>query len=54
MEVKYGLQLNPAKAKQIEPLTEKLFSQITIIDFGTKEATTAVEIRNYLKKTGMH
>ncbi|GAB4238661.1 MAG: type II toxin-antitoxin system VapC family toxin [Stanieria sp.] len=53
MEVKYGLHLNPAKAKKIEPITEKLFSQIAIIDFGIKEATTAAEIRNYLKKAGM-
>ncbi|BAU62918.1 hypothetical protein STA3757_02690 [Stanieria sp. NIES-3757] len=53
MEVKYELQLNPAKAKKIESITEKLFSQITIIDFGTKEATTAAEIRTYLKKAGM-
>lgn len=52
MEVQYGLKVNPAKAKKIQPVIDDLFCQIRIIPFGERESEQAAEIRAALKAKG--
>lgn len=53
MEIQYGLKLNPAKAKKIQPIIEQLLSSLNVIRFGEQEAITAASIRAELKSLGM-
>ena len=52
MEIKFGLNLNPAKARKIEPVINKLLSQMNITPLGEEEATYAAKIRSDLKQAG--
>ncbi len=52
MEIKFGLNLKPAKAGKIEPSINKLLSQIIQIPFGNEEAAYAARIRSDLKQAG--
>lgn len=51
-ELRYGVQRAPdMKRKSIETV-DAVLSEISIIDFRTKEAIIAAEIRNYLRARG--
>ncbi|MEM9274667.1 MAG: type II toxin-antitoxin system VapC family toxin [Cyanobacteria bacterium P01_F01_bin.143] len=52
MEIYYGLKLNPAKARKIQPIIEQFLDRINIIDFTNKEAETTALIHSVLKKAG--
>lgn len=53
MEIRYGLKLNPAKAKKIQPVIDALLSTIHILSYTQQHAETTAEIRASLKKQGM-
>jgi tRNA(fMet)-specific endonuclease VapC len=50
MEVRYGLLINPGKAKKIQPIIDELFDSISIIPFGSDEAAYAARL--LLKQAG--
>lgn len=52
MEIYYGLELNPAKARKIQPIIEQFLEKINIIDFTQKEARATASIRSALRKAG--
>ena len=52
MELRYGLQLNPQRAKKIEPVITSFLNSITLLPFGTLEADRAARIRAILKSQG--
>jgi len=52
MEIEYGLQLNPTKARKIRPILEELLKPVTIVEFGDNEAEMAAQIRAFLKEKG--
>lgn len=52
MELRYGLLLNPQRAKKIEAAIASLLSSVTILPFHTEEAEQAAQIRVFLKSKG--
>jgi tRNA(fMet)-specific endonuclease VapC len=52
MEISYGLQRNPQKARQIAPILEDFFQLIHIVNFTQKDAEKAVQIRFDLQIKG--
>ncbi len=52
MEIKYGLALNPARAKNILPLLDILLEMIQVIPYEQQDANATAVIRAYLKKQG--
>lgn len=52
MEISYGLQRHPQKAKHIEPILNDFFQDINILDFTKKDAQRAGEIRHNLNEKG--
>ncbi|HEY9663064.1 MAG TPA: hypothetical protein V6C65_31860 [Allocoleopsis sp.] len=39
MELRYGLELNPKHAPKVEPAIASILSSVTILPFGTVEAS---------------
>lgn len=52
MEIKYGLLINPQKAKKINHIIEEILAKVTILDFTPKDAEIASLIRSDLKSKG--
>ncbi len=52
MELKYGLQLNPQRAKKIAPIVNSLINNITILPYITDSADKTAYIRAELKIQG--
>ncbi|MBW4483400.1 MAG: type II toxin-antitoxin system VapC family toxin [Tildeniella torsiva UHER 1998/13D] len=53
MELRYGLALNPQRARKVEPAIASILSSVTILSFGTREAEQAAQIRAVLKPQGL-
>ena len=52
MEIEFGLQKNPKKAKFIQNILNDLFHSINLLEFGIEEARSAGLIRADLTKKG--
>jgi len=52
MEIKYGLALNPARAKKISSIIHALLETIHIIPYEQKDADATATIRAHLKNEG--
>lgn len=52
MEVAYGLRLNPARAKDLEPILSVFFASIMTLPFAVNDAEVAATIRADLKTRG--
>lgn len=52
MELKYGLALNPARAKKILPMLDILLEMIQVISYEQVDASATAVIRAHLKKQG--
>jgi tRNA(fMet)-specific endonuclease VapC len=52
MELRYGLAINPQRARKVEPIISGILSSVTILPFGLAEAEKSAEIRAVLKSQG--
>jgi tRNA(fMet)-specific endonuclease VapC len=52
MELRYGLYLNPERAKKVEHIINAFLATIAIIDFNKDDADAAAEINATLKQQG--
>lgn len=52
MEIEFGLQLNPERARKLAPVMEAFLSSITILPFEDADARAAGAIRAALQKQG--
>jgi tRNA(fMet)-specific endonuclease VapC len=53
MEINYGLELNPAKAKKIKPMIQSLIDSINILPYAESDAHHTAKIRFDLRKKGI-
>jgi tRNA(fMet)-specific endonuclease VapC len=52
MEIEYGLKLNPARARNIEPMIRALLSDLRELPFQREDAQAAAAVRAALTKRG--
>jgi len=52
MEIEYGLQLNAARARKLEPIIHDLLDDITVLPYEEKDALATAAIRAALVKRG--
>jgi tRNA(fMet)-specific endonuclease VapC len=52
MEIKYGLMLNPARARKIEPMIRALLQDLHVFPYELEDATATAAIRAALTKRG--
>ena len=52
MEVRYGLELNPERAKRIEPLVEALTASIETLSYDRDDAAVSAQWRARLRVLG--
>jgi tRNA(fMet)-specific endonuclease VapC len=52
MEIDYGLQLNAARARKIEPMIRALLQDLPILAYEREDATATAAIRAALTKRG--
>jgi tRNA(fMet)-specific endonuclease VapC len=52
MEIRYGLALNPARAKKLLPIIDSLLEMLVVLPYEEKEAWATATIRAALKKQG--
>jgi tRNA(fMet)-specific endonuclease VapC len=52
MEIEYGLKLNPARARKIEPIIRALLHDLQELPFEREDANAAAAIRAALGKRG--
>ncbi|MDF9390918.1 MULTISPECIES: type II toxin-antitoxin system VapC family toxin [Methylococcus] len=52
MEIEFGLQLNPERARKLAPVLESLLNSIEVFDFSPGDAKTAAALRAALQKRG--
>lgn len=52
MEIEYGLKLNPARARKIEPMIRALLSDLRELPFQHEDAQAAAAVRAALTKRG--
>lgn len=52
MEIRYGLALNPARAKQLSPIIDSLLQMFVVLPYEEKEALATATIRAALKRQG--
>jgi tRNA(fMet)-specific endonuclease VapC len=52
MELAYGLELNPQRAKKIKPVIDNFLSSIMLLPFSVTESESAAQIRATLKVLG--
>ncbi len=52
MEIEFGLQLNPARAKKIQSIIRQLLVSVHILPFETSDAVATAKIRAILQKQG--
>jgi tRNA(fMet)-specific endonuclease VapC len=52
MEIEFGLQLNPERARKLAHIIEALLTRVEILDFSREDARTAATLRAALQKRG--
>jgi tRNA(fMet)-specific endonuclease VapC len=52
MEIEYGLMLNPARARKIEPMIRALLGDLEVFSYEPEDATATAAIRVSLAKLG--
>lgn len=52
MEIEYGLLLNPARARKIEPMIRALLQDLQVFPYEPQDATATAAIRAALTKLG--
>ena len=52
MEIEYGLMLNPARARKIEPVIRALLQDLQVFAYEPQDATATAAIRAALSKRG--
>jgi tRNA(fMet)-specific endonuclease VapC len=52
MEVEYGLLLNPARARKIEPMIRSLLGELTVFSYEPQDASATAAVRAALAKRG--
>jgi tRNA(fMet)-specific endonuclease VapC len=52
MEIEFGLQLNPDRARKLRPVLEALLRSIDILDYHLEDAHTAGSLRAALQRRG--
>jgi tRNA(fMet)-specific endonuclease VapC len=52
MEVEYGLMLNPARARKIEPVIRALLQDLQVFPYEPQDATATAAVRAALTKRG--
>lgn len=52
MEIEFGLQLNPERARKLAPILNAFLNAITTLDFGEADAMAAAGIRAALQRQG--
>jgi tRNA(fMet)-specific endonuclease VapC len=52
MEIEYGLMLNPARARKIEPMIRFLLQDLRVLAYEPEDATATAAIRAALAKRG--
>ncbi|MGO9512146.1 MAG: PIN domain-containing protein [Steroidobacteraceae bacterium] len=52
MEIEYGLMLNPARARKIEPMIRALLQDVELLAYEREDATATAAIRAALAKRG--
>lgn len=52
MEIEYGLMLNPARARKIEPMIRFLLQDLQVLAYEPEDATATAAIRAALAKRG--
>jgi tRNA(fMet)-specific endonuclease VapC len=53
METEYGLQLNPARARKIEPVLRELLQDLHVLAYEREDAQTTAALRAALSRRGM-
>ncbi len=52
MEIEFGMQLNPGRARKLAPVMDAFISSITILPFEDADAKAAGGLRSALQKQG--
>jgi tRNA(fMet)-specific endonuclease VapC len=52
MELRYGLLVNPQRARKIEPAISSFLASVTVLPFNAAEAEQVAQIRSILKTQG--
>jgi tRNA(fMet)-specific endonuclease VapC len=52
MEIEYGLQLNPARARKIEPMIRALIQDLHVLPYELEDANATAAVRAALTKRG--
>ena len=52
MEIEYGLMLNPARARKIEPMIRALLQDLQVFPYEPQDSTATAAIRAALTKRG--
>jgi tRNA(fMet)-specific endonuclease VapC len=52
MEIEYGLMLNPARARKVEPMIRALLQDLQVFPYEPQDATATAAIRAALTKRG--
>ncbi len=52
MEIEYGLMLNPARARKIEPMIRSLLRDLQLFAYEPEDATATAAVRTALAKRG--
>ena len=52
MEIEYGLMLNPARARKIEPMIRFLLQDLQVLAYEPEDATAAAAVGAALAKRG--
>jgi len=52
MEIEYGLQLNPARARKIEPMIRELLQDLPVLAYEREDAMATAGLRAALNKRG--
>jgi tRNA(fMet)-specific endonuclease VapC len=52
MEIEYGLLLNPARARKIEPVIRALMGELTVFSYEPEDASATAAVRAALAKRG--
>jgi tRNA(fMet)-specific endonuclease VapC len=52
MEIEYGLMLNPARARKIEPMIRALLLDLQVFAYEPEDATATAAVRKVLAKRG--
>lgn len=53
MEINYGLEINPEKAKKIRPMIQSFVDSINVLPYTEDDAQHTAKIRSSLRKKGL-